>query len=1855
MRKVLYTILWIGIFSTLSLNSFAQLTFNVESATVNCEEQNLIPIDISVENFNNIGNMQYAIVWDTAVLHFNNVTHQLPPSVLIAQDDVANGELRIGWIDATSPFTGESISDDTDIITIFFSKNGGAGSTTEIDLVGLTGFPFQIADGGGQIISNNQIVINKGTISVFDNVAPIISGCPTDINLQIAAGFSNAVATWTAPTANDNCNVNMTNNFDSGDSFPVGTTTVTYTATDDGNNQITCDFNVTVTQVSNPGATGFELETESLSCTNDSVTIDITVANFNNLSSFQFGVEWDLSVLKYRRHLDFMPPATAFFEAHPDSSNLGIRWSDFNFPIGENISDGTVIVSLVFDLVGSGGSNTSIKFIDLPQFPIEVTENGTALPAADFMMMDGGVMVTDSQAPTFTGCLMDMTVLTPFGSTSETVSWTPPVANDNCNVAGVTNNFNSGDTFPVGTTTVIYTATDDAGGSATCTFDIIVQEDQLAGVPTFKLDELSQDCSADSITVDITVQDFNDLSSFQFMVGWDLSVLRYRNHLDFMPPATTYFEEHPDSANISIRWADFNLPVGETIADSTVIISLVFDIVGTMGDSSFVRFEGTPAFPVEVTKNSVPLGTNDFSVNDGYVNLKDGENPSIDKCPLDMAVVTAANNCSMNVNWDEPVATDDCVPNPSLINISGINSGDVFSIGSTEVVYVASDGYNTDTCRFTVSVSDAVMPTLTCRTDTTLSVMTTPVSVSNLGLLAAADNCGAVDTTFAITGVTSLSGNNDASTTSFEEGMSTVTYTVEDGSGNMESCSFVVTVDIDNPVVVVEIECPANDTIDTDPGQCTASLNGLGLQVLMGASSLVDTIFTMQGATIGTGSFDASGSQFNRGITTVTYNVANAAGDNTNCSFEVVVEDNEFPVIANCPSDMTMAADPATCMGVFNWTLPTVSDNCGLISYIETHQPNAQFPPGEREVFYIATDTTGNVEICSFKVTVEDNSSPFFTMCPADIEVSVDGSVLDDPDGIVLFSATSSCDASQIFFAPPAFIDTCGFSRLTKTDVSGFNSGSFFPEGTHTMIYEAADAVGNNAICQFDITVSPLPALNAGAINTFLCEGETLELAVPFNSFNYTYSWVGPNMLNTNVQNPTKSNVTTADAGVYTVTASAAMGCTIEETVTISIFEKPDISIDNNDVLCADGSNDLNLMGINASSIAIKAWTWRGPNGFNDTRQNPEIQNVTVANSGTYELIACSIDGCTDTASVNINISSAPIMPTVATDDGQSEYCAGATVDFTGSSLSGNVVDYSWEVLPTTGVTIPGANANALAITFNDAGVYTVRYSGTVDGCASAVAEMMIVINDSPSIALTSNAPLLCSDGMTDLELFVNGSADAFSWTGPNMFAATNKNPIIPNATAANAGTYILTATNGTSCSTVDSIVVQVSEGPSPVLPGITSLDTDLCLGETSTLIGDEYVSNSGVVYKWISTQVGSGVSTVINSRFAVVTPTQPGTFTYKYVVEIAGCPTDTATIDVIVSDQPTVNATYNDPLTCISDGVDLELSENGGSATSWSWTGPNGFTSTDQNPIIENVLSNASGTYEVTIENAGGCKATGTVDVVITEGLGAFQVMTNKTEFCEDTDSLVLETVLLPGATYSWSGPVVINNTSNRIVIQNPSDLHSGCYNVVVTTADGCTSPVSDDVCVEILQAPEAVSEYVLVLFETTWDFNVLGNDTFNANRPLTITAITQPTKGVLENMKDGTFRYTPNNDQLKEDFFTYEICYEDCDMLCSRAVVTIDIKHDPNQCVIPSVITPNGDGKNDVLEISCIEALTFPDNEIYIYSEWGDEIFHAAPYNDEWDGTYKGKPVPDGTYYYIFFRTPGSQPQKGFITVFR
>ena len=76
-----------------------------------------------------------------------------------------------------------------------------------------------------------------------------------------------------------------------------------------------------------------------------------------------------------------------------------------------------------------------------------------------------------------------------------------------------------------------------------------------------------------------------------------------------------------------------------------------------------------------------------------------------------------------------------------------------------------------------------------------------------------------------------------------------------------------------------------------------------------------------------------------------------------------------------------------------------------------------------------------------------------------------------------------------------------------------------------------------------------------------------------------------------------------------------------------------------------------------------------------------------------------------------------------------------------------------------------------------------------------------------------------------------------------------------------------------------------------------------------------------------------------------------------------------------------------------------------------------------------------------------------------------------------------------------------------------------------------------------------------------------------------------------------------------------------------------------DPKPIRIYNVITPNGDGSNDFWIIDNFDADRYPDNEVLIFNRWGDLVYEAHPYDNEWRGQLfdTGEEVPDGTYFYI------------------
>ena len=96
-------------------------------------------------------------------------------------------------------------------------------------------------------------------------------------------------------------------------------------------------------------------------------------------------------------------------------------------------------------------------------------------------------------------------------------------------------------------------------------------------------------------------------------------------------------------------------------------------------------------------------------------------------------------------------------------------------------------------------------------------------------------------------------------------------------------------------------------------------------------------------------------------------------------------------------------------------------------------------------------------------------------------------------------------------------------------------------------------------------------------------------------------------------------------------------------------------------------------------------------------------------------------------------------------------------------------------------------------------------------------------------------------------------------------------------------------------------------------------------------------------------------------------------------------------------------------------------------------------------------------------------------------------------------------------------------------------------------------------------------------------------------------------------------------------------------------------------HRLIIPSVLSPNADGYNDVFIIRALE--NYDDNSISIFNRWGESVFNASPYLNDWDGQVNssnilmGSQVVDGTYFYLLNLSVNGENliYKGFIEVKR
>src|SRR5207237_421702 len=141
---------------------------------------------------------------------------------------------------------------------------------------------------------------------------------------------------------------------------------------------------------------------------------------------------------------------------------------------------------------------------------------------------------------------------------------------------------------------------------------------------------------------------------------------------------------------------------------------------------------------------------------------------------------------------------------------------------------------------------------------------------------------------------------------------------------------------------------------------------------------------------------------------------------------------------------------------------------------------------------------------------------------------------------------------------------------------------------------------------------------------------------------------------------------------------------------------------------------------------------------------------------------------------------------------------------------------------------------------------------------------------------------------------------------------------------------------------------------------------------------------------------------------------------TYNVTVTVSGCTSAAGTTAAIVNALPATPTAGNDGPICA--GATLSLTTPAVTGATYSWTGPNSFSSGLQNPAIANATAAASGTYNVTVTVSGCTSAAGTTAAIV-NALPATPTAGNDGPICAGA-TLRLTTPAVTGATYSWTGP---------------------------------------------------------------------------------------------------------------------------------------------------------------------------------------------------------------------------------------
>lgn len=724
-----------------------------------------------------------------------------------------------------------------------------------------------------------------------------------------------------------------------------------------------------------------------------------------------------------------------------------------------------------------------------------------------------------------------------------------------------------------------------------------------------------------------------------------------------------------------------------------------------------------------------------------------------------------------------------------------------------------------------------------------------------------------------------------------------------------------------------------------------------------------------------------------------------------------------------------------------------------------------------------------------------------------------------------------------------------------------------------------------------------------------LCEDSSMVLSVFPAGFD-TYQWT----FNGNPIPGSPDTIIITEPGLYKVSVSVNGGCKGVDSINIQEFSSPKPTINDPGPICQGqlvvldpGSGYQKYLWENGSTTPTKSVNKPGTYSVTVTDNNGctgsvkidvlESNKITVNITGGDKLckgdsLLLGVDGDfdsydwsngKDTKSIYVT-KPGKYSVTVVTDAG----CQGndtvdiaeipsPTVHITGDDEICDNETTTFSVDPGLGDYKWSNSGTGNSITVSAPQKYYVTVTGA-NGC-KAIDSILLKVNKSPTVQI-AGSDTYCGNNPSTLD--AGSGFVTYSWSNGDKTQTTKINT---------EGLIYVTVTDAKGCQGKDSIDMIQSDSLSPAITGTTGF----CQGGQTIL------------------NVGSGYSDILwsdGSKNQTLTVTQPGTYTVKVTNE-DGC-SGSALVKVVQWPAPNVQVTGG---TTICKGVAAVLTtnlENGD--FKWS-TGAN----------TDSIVVTQPGNYTVTVTDNNGCTSSASASVTESENLAV--TITGDGLICkEGTSQLKVNGTF---TTYKWS----TGSTDPEITADE-----SGSYEVTVSNASGCTGTGSFDV--DIISTIAAHNDTIyLDGKQKVVNANVIVNDQVRGGVVYQLKYSNIPSEFKLTDNGNGEVSLNFSTFAFTSKVVDYEICDPDCPDICATAqIVIIFRKEEDNGTNL--VITPNGDGLNDVLKFKemILDPDKYPNNSLVIVNRWGDIVYQASPYKSDWGGTDKsGHRLPEGTYYFM------------------